>query len=83
MLKGYQLAIRYKHFENDVTLKSKTFCEQQIRLYAKDVLSSAAFLQCDQEVIEQMLQLDPLECKESELFEGCVAWAKKWCQDNE
>lgn len=73
---GYQLAIKFNNLE------LKTFCERLIRGVTKDVLKSESFLQCNREVVENILQQNALECNETDLFEACIAWAKSACQRN-
>lgn len=72
----YQLAI---FLENS---NLKEFCEKWIRVFTKDVLKSEAFLQCEQKVIENILQFDKLECNEADLFDACIKWATMSCQRN-
>lgn len=71
---GYQLAMSL----NNVSLKE--FCERQIRSQAKDVLKSHAFTQCNSDVVKHILRLNRLECREIDIFNGCIAWAKTMCR---
>lgn len=70
----YQLAISHEN------VKLRQFCETIIMISTKDVLKSDAFLQCEQNVVEQILQMDKLECNEIELFVACMKWAAFSCQ---
>lgn len=67
---GYGLAIRF-----DRTIMKKNF-EQKIAENAADVLKSASFFECDREVLNQILQLNALQCDESQVLTGCMSWAK-------
>lgn len=74
---GYQLAIMFNN------QKLKEFCEKQISISTDDVIKSDMFLQCDQKVVNHILNIDTLGCKEADLFEACMSWAKASCQRNE
>lgn len=74
---AYQLAIMFDH------QKLKQICEKKISLLIDEVLKSDMFLQCDRDVVEQMLKIDALNCKEADLFKSVISWAKASCQKNE
>lgn len=67
---GYGLAIRFDR----VILKKS--CEQKIAENAGEVFKSNCFLECEREVLNQILQLDSLKCDESQVLAGCLSWAK-------
>lgn len=73
---GYQLAIMFN------SQKLKRFCEKKISFLADMVLKSDVFLQCDRTAVRHILKFDALDCKEVDLFEACIAWAKASCQKN-
>lgn len=75
MVWGYQLAIS---MDNAML---KEFCEYQIRISAKHMLKSQAFLQCNRDMVEQIL-LQKLKCCEIDIFNACIAWAKFKCNQN-
>lgn len=76
MVYGYQLAISLKNSQ------LKEFCEKRIRKFTKDVLQSELFPHCSREVLENILQLNALDCSEAELFRACIFWATLQCQKN-
>ncbi|XP_031629053.1 BTB/POZ domain-containing protein 3-like [Contarinia nasturtii] len=71
----YDLAILHEHQQ------LKKFCEEQIVLNAERVLESDGFLACSQKLLREILKLD-FHCKESIVFDRCLAWAKNACQQN-
>lgn len=75
MCYGYQLAIIAEH--DDL----KSFCEKNICAFPDDVFKSTTFLHCDRNVLQHILELDGLLCKESEVFNACLEWAKFNCQE--
>lgn len=62
--------------------KLKEICEKWIRAFTNEVLKSEAFLECDQKVVEYILQSDVLECCETDILEACIKWAASSCQKN-
>lgn len=73
---GYELAIL---FEMDAL---KLFCEQKIRQTPKAVFKTHQFLNCEFNLLRQILRLNWLACSESAVFDGCMAWAKVACAKN-
>lgn len=73
---AYQLAALFKRKELmgccNILIKSKTSA----------VLQSKSFLACDKQVLHHILKLDSLNCTNSDLFNGFIAWAKSTCQRN-
>ncbi|XP_055305833.1 uncharacterized protein LOC129570303 [Sitodiplosis mosellana] len=70
---GFELAIL---FEQDRLMK---LCEQKISENPKEIFKSNGFLTCGSNVLARILQLESLNCDESMVFDGCVAWAKAAC----
>lgn len=70
---GYDLAILFEH--EDLIL----FCEQKISENSRDIFRSTSFLNCDLNLLHRILQLESLNCDESAVFDGCIAWAKTAC----
>ncbi|XP_055299859.1 uncharacterized protein LOC129567229 [Sitodiplosis mosellana] len=52
------------------------FCESKIKYNTNEILSSSSFLDCDQNVLKRILQMDSLFCTEAELIEACMSWVK-------
>ncbi len=73
MIWGYQLAIS---LDNQ---KLKRFCETEIEMLTYDTFKSEMFMRCDKVVVENILKLDSLHCREIHLFKACVEWAKLCC----
>lgn len=67
---GLSLAILYDHNE---LLK---FCEKRIIENTSAVFKSAAFLECDQQVLRYILDMNLFSCPEAEVFEACMLWVK-------
>ncbi|XP_055303200.1 uncharacterized protein LOC129568895 [Sitodiplosis mosellana] len=57
-------------------------CERKLSLHSDEVFASNGFIASNREVIYNILQLDSLNCKETEVFNACVAWAKNFCTEN-
>lgn len=72
---GYQLAI----FVKNKTLIE--FCEQNINKSSKEIFASEDFLRCDEETLKHILQLN-LTCRETDVFNACVEWAKDACKQD-
>lgn len=70
---GYELAILFEQ-EN-----LKKFCERKIGENPNEIFQSNSFLICDKNSLRHILQMDSLNCDESVVFDGCVAWAKAAC----
>lgn len=58
------------------------FCEKKIGEHAVEVLRSSSFLNCQRNLLKHILQLNSLRCQESEVFDGCMEWAKVQCKQN-
>ncbi|XP_031638200.1 BTB/POZ domain-containing protein 2-like [Contarinia nasturtii] len=74
---GYELAIR---FELD---DLRAFCERKISENPEKIFHSISFLLCEPNVLQQILQLDSMDCDETMVFDGCMAWAKSTCIEKE
>lgn len=74
MCYAYQMAL---HLKDDTLIQ---FCEKEIGLSPKEVFASDAFLRCDIETLERILDLG-LVCNEVDIFEACLKWAKYQCQN--
>lgn len=74
MCYAYQMAL---HLKDDTLIK---FCEKEIGLWPKDVFASDAFLRCDIETLERILDLG-LVCNEADIFDACLKWAKYSCRN--
>lgn len=74
---GYELAIL---FELD---DFKRFCEQKISENPEKIFRSISFLLCEPNLLQHILQIDSLKCDETIVFDGCIAWAKEACIQQE
>lgn len=71
---AYHLAILY-----DLKLLRNS-CEEKIATATKNVFVSDGFLQCDKEMLMQILKLDKYNCTESNVFNACIEWAREFCK---
>lgn len=60
----------------------KHLCEAKFDTLTSNELKSDVFLRCDKVVIEHILKLNRLDCKEFDLFTACIEWAKASCVAN-
>ncbi|XP_055303186.1 BTB/POZ domain-containing protein 3-like [Sitodiplosis mosellana] len=74
---AYGLAILY-----DIK-KLKDHCEPQISADTKKVFASEDFINCDHDLLIHILKLDTMDCKETEVFDACIAWAKSKCRQED
>lgn len=69
----YRLAILYD-------LKSvRTACESNIRSSIPRMFKTNDFLRCQQNVLIQILKIEPINCDEWEILKGSIAWAQAEC----
>ncbi|XP_037026519.1 BTB/POZ domain-containing protein 3-like isoform X2 [Bradysia coprophila] len=65
----YHLAVKYN---NDDLIKK---CERKISSDSSKVFLSDTFLSCTAGDLFNILQLDSLNCKETDVFDACILWA--------
>lgn len=71
---AYRLAILYD-------LKAlRIHCEEKIAAITKIVFVSDGFLQCNQDMLLNILKLDYFNCNEADVFNACIAWAREVCK---
>lgn len=70
----YRLAILY-----DLKFV-RTSCEANIRSSIPRMFKTNDFLRCGQNVLIQILKIEPINCDEWEILKGCTAWAQAECQ---
>lgn len=58
-------------------------CEYQIGRNTKDIFATDSFLDCDHEVLLRILRFNSLNCKEKEVFDACIKWARAKCQQTD
>ncbi|XP_031637913.1 uncharacterized protein LOC116350299 [Contarinia nasturtii] len=73
MCLGYELAILFN--QDDL----KEYCEAKISENPTEFFKSQSFLDCEPNLLRYILQLNSLNCDESVVFDGCMAWAKTAC----
>lgn len=73
---SYQLAIIY----NRADLIS--LCEHKISTHSSEIFTSEGFLNCTPGDLYNILQSDSLDCKETDVFQACILWAKNACTIN-
>lgn len=70
---GYKLAILFNNEDLE------RFCEEFICKNPYRIFRSSSFLNCERNVLRCILQFDAMNCDESVIFDGCMAWAKAAC----
>lgn len=56
-------------------------CEDRIIKNIPKIFTTDQFLTCEQHVLMRILAIEPfVDCKESTLFESCLAWARAACR---
>ncbi|XP_055316915.1 BTB/POZ domain-containing protein 6-B-like [Sitodiplosis mosellana] len=73
---GYQLAMNVK---NDELIE---FCEDKIARSPKKIFATDTFQRCDKSTLQSILELG-LRCKETNVFEACLTWAKHACEKDD
>lgn len=76
MCMGYQLALHYD--QNDL----KKFCRREICVNTRKVLISEGFLNCDWIVLNEIVKSVNFLCREADLLEACINWARNACKRN-
>lgn len=77
MCLGYQLAVRYER--NDL----KEFCRREICLNGEQIVKSEGFLNCDWNILSEMMKSFKFVCNESSLLEACIKWSENACRQKE
>lgn len=54
-------------------------CEHEISAHFDEVIASEGFLSCTRGDLYNILQSELLNCKETDVFEACILWAKNSC----
>lgn len=54
-------------------------CEHEISTHFDEVIATEGFLNCAKGDLYNILQSDSLNCKETDVFEACILWAKNSC----
>lgn len=70
----YRLAILYDNKQ------LRNHCEELISENTTNVLTSSDFIECDREVLLNILKMDTINCKETEIFNACIKWARAACK---
>lgn len=64
------LALAYSQTQLQVS------CEREIRSNSKGILQSPNFSSCDRQVLKHIINMDPIACYATEIFELCMAWVR-------
>lgn len=56
-------------------------CKNKIKANSKAVFATDGFKTINREVLLKILQLDSLSCRETDVFEAFISWAKQYCVD--
>ncbi|XP_055316918.1 BTB/POZ domain-containing protein 6-B-like [Sitodiplosis mosellana] len=70
---AYQLAMNLNNKE------LIEFCEDKIARSPKEIFAIDTFERCNKSTLQRILKLG-LICKETSIFEACLAWAKRACE---
>ncbi|XP_055325959.1 BTB/POZ domain-containing protein 3-like [Sitodiplosis mosellana] len=73
---GYQLAV---NLQNEELVE---FCEDKIARSPKKIFATDAFQRCDKSILKRIIELD-LICKEIDIFDACLTWAKYACEQDD
>lgn len=57
-------------------------CEVRIRSMVPRMFKNADFLRCEQNVLIEILKIDPINCEEWDILKGCIGWAQYSCERN-
>ena len=70
----HQLALGYE-------LKSlEEFCVKHIGINIENIFQNTDFLSCERDVLCRVLNFNSLNCNETVVFDGCIAWAQAKCE---
>lgn len=77
----YHLAMLYSHVEktSDLILS----CEDVISSHSDEIFASDWFISCTEGDLFNILQSESFNCKEIDVFDACILWAKNSCTVNE
>ncbi|XP_055310676.1 BTB/POZ domain-containing protein 2-like [Sitodiplosis mosellana] len=73
---GYQLAV---NLQNEELVE---FCGDKISRSPKKIFATDAFQRCDKSILKRIMELD-LTCKETNVFDACLKWAKHACEEDD
>lgn len=60
------------------------FCENRIKIFAKQICSSVGFLETDRELFNTVIKLlIESDCNSSVIVNACMNWAKAKCEQND
>lgn len=74
MLWGYRLSIKL----NIASLRN--YCNKRIALKPTCFIKDDSLSNCDRDVLRHILRTNTLECRERDLFDACIEWAKSNCK---
>lgn len=55
-------------------------CVQKISKNTNEMFATDDFVQCDRNVLSHILNLESFCCRESDVFDACIAWARAACE---
>ena len=73
---SFQVAVLY-----DIMVL-KDLCQLHIISNAKLMFYTKDFIDCDREILIEILKLDSLNCKEIDIFHACISLARASCERN-
>lgn len=60
----------------------KELCEQKMSANTSTMFANKDFLECNHGVLINILKLNTFNCKETDVFHACIAWARAACKRN-
>lgn len=61
----------------------KTKCREIMCEHTENVIESESFLQCDNNILFEVLSIDRSTCPEEKIFDACINWAQNKCNEQE
>lgn len=74
MCLGYQLSLYFD--QKDL----KAFCQRKISKNTKKILKTEGFFHCDWIVLNEIINFDILSCRESDVLQAIMDWARFACE---
>lgn len=56
-----------------------TLSRELVGCYTLNVIETQSFLECNQDILHEILSIDPVSCDEESIFDACIKWAKLRC----
>lgn len=70
VVSALSLALSYSQTQLQIS------CEREVRSNPQGILQSPNFSSCDRQVLEHIINMDPIVCSATEIFEVCMSWVR-------